>query len=199
MTALVLTLSMMQAGAVVLDNEYVKVTKNGAPCAVAPPSCGARVIVALAEVELAGMGAPRKLKRGDLAVFQAGEAHALPGGGDYLEVAFKPGHPPVKSPPALIPPDKNTLVYDGPEFFVFEEKLDPGDTRPRHSHSQRLVIVLNDTRLQQWPEGEPEVFRAQIPNDVHFNQPVTHVVKTVGAKPLRNIVIELKPSRSLKQ
>lgn len=199
MIALWVTLALMQAGAGVLDNEYVRVTKNGAPCAAAPAGCGARVIVALADVEVAGTDAPRKMRRGDIAVFQAGESHPAPRGGDYLEVAFKPGHPPVKSPPSLIPPDKNTIVYDGPEFFVFEEKLDPGDTRPRHSHSQRVVIVLNDTRLQQWPDGEPEMFRTQIPNDVRFNQEVTHVVKTVGEKPLRNIVIELKPSRPLKQ
>jgi hypothetical protein len=30
---------------------------------------------------------------------------------------------------------------------------------------------------------------------VHFNEPVIHVVKDVGARPLRNIVIELKKGR----
>ena len=39
------------------------------------------------------------------------------------------------------------------------------------------------------------VFRNQVPDDVHFNEPVTHVVKTAGEKPLRNIVIEFKPER----
>jgi hypothetical protein len=56
-----------------------------------------------------------------------------------------------------------------------------------------VVIVLNQTRLQQWPDGQPEMFRDQIPDDVRFNPPVVHVVKTVGDKPLRNIVIEFKP------
>ena len=55
-----------------------------------------------------------------------------------------------------------------------------------------MVIVLNKTRLQQWPDGQPELFRDQIPDDVRFNPPVVHVVKTVGDKPLRNIVIEFK-------
>ena len=56
-----------------------------------------------------------------------------------------------------------------------------------------IVIVLNDTKLQQWPDGQPEVFRTEVADDIKFNQPVTHTVKTIGDKPLRNIVIELKP------
>jgi hypothetical protein len=94
-----------------------------------------------------------------------------------------------------IQPEKNTLLYDGADFFIFEETLDPGQTRARHSHAQRLVIVLNATRLQQWPDGQPEVFRDQVPDDVHFNRPVVHMVRTVGEKPLRNIVIEFKPAK----
>ena len=60
-------------------------------------------------------------------------------------------------------------------------------------YSGNCLIVLNDTKLQQWPDGQPEVFRTEVPDEVKFNQPVTHVVKTIGDKPLRNIVIELKP------
>ncbi|HEY2942438.1 MAG TPA: hypothetical protein VGN09_08395, partial [Vicinamibacteria bacterium] len=71
--------------------------------------------------------------------------------------------------------------------------LAPGRTRGRHSHSQRVVVVLNETELRQWPDGGKEIVRPQVPDDVHFNQPVVHVVKTSGARPLRNIVIELKP------
>jgi hypothetical protein len=55
------------------------------------------------------------------------------------------------------------------------------------------VVVLNETELRQWPDGGKEIVRPQVPDDVHFNQPVVHVVKTSGARPLRNIVIELKP------
>jgi hypothetical protein len=55
-----------------------------------------------------------------------------------------------------------------------------------------VVVVINRTRLQQWPDGAPELFRDQVPDDVRFNPPVVHVVKTVGDQPLRNIVIELK-------
>jgi hypothetical protein len=183
---LLLTLAVAAA----LENEYVRVTRNGAPCAQGDPAaCGARVVVALGPATLGA----RRMTRGDIAVFDAGRAYTPPSGGNYLEVAFKPQHPPVKSPSEWIAADKNTLLYDGPRFFVFEEKLAPGETRPRHSHSQRVVIVLNKTRLQQWPDGRPALFRQQIPDDVRFNEPVIHVVKTVGDLPLRNIVIELKP------
>jgi hypothetical protein len=92
-------------------------------------------------------------------------------------------------------PDKNAIVHDASRFFVFEERLDPGDTRARHSHSQRLVVQLNKTRLQQWPDGEAEVLRDIVPGGVASNPAVIHVVKNVGDLPLRGIVIELKPER----
>ena len=197
MTILTALLWLLQAARpVILENAYVKVSKNAAPCAPAHKAgCGDRVVVALGTVDLVTPRGARKMTRGDIAVFEASDSYTPPTGSDYLEVVLKPFHPPVKSPAFLIPPEKNSLLYDGDRFFVFEEKLPPGETRARHSHSQRVVAVLNETRLQQWPEGAPEVFRNQVPNDVHFNEPVIHVVKTVGEKPLRNIVIEFKPER----
>jgi hypothetical protein len=182
-------------GSIVLENEYVRVTRNGAACAEPVPGCGDRILVALSAVELQSGGGVRNMTRGDIVVVSARERYTPPAAGEFLEVAIKPDHPPVKSAGVLIPPEKNTVLFDGPAFFVFEETLDPGDTRGRHSHSQRVVIVLNATRLQQWPEGQAEIFRDQIPDDVRFNPPVIHVVKTVGDRPLRNIVIELKPGR----
>jgi len=101
----------------------------------------------------------------------------------------------VESPPEIIPPEKNAIRYDGERFFIFEERLAPGDTRPRHSHSQRVVMQLNRTRLQQWPEGAPEVFVDVVPDRAAFNPPMIHTVKNVGAAPLRGIVIEFKPER----
>lgn len=189
MSVLLLTL-LLQTGSTALENDYVRVTRNGAPCASGEaPDCGERVIVALSTIELGN----KKMARGDIAVFEKNEAYTPPSGGDYVEVAWKPSFPPVQSPPEIIPAAKNTLLHDGDRFFVFEEKLDPGDTRPRHSHSQRVVVVLNETRLQQWPDGAPEVFKNQVPDRIGFNPPVIHIVKTIGDKPLRNIVIELKP------
>jgi hypothetical protein len=110
-------------------------------------------------------------------------------------VVFKPSPPPVQSPADLVPPDKNVTLYDGEKFFVFEERLAPGETRAKHGHSQRVVIQLNRTRLQQWPEGQPEVIRDIAPDTVGFNPPVVHTVKNVGTLPLRGIVIEFKPQR----
>ena len=184
----------VRADSVVLDNAYVRVSRNTAPCAAGAAACGDRVLVALGEVQLAGRKAG-PLSRGQVAVFRRGEAHAPPAG-EFLEVAFKPDRPRVEGPPVRIAPEKNELLYDGEAFFVFEEKLRPGETRSRHSHAQRVVVVINDTQLRQWPDGAPEVLRQQVPDDVHFNQPVVHVVKNVGANPLRNIVLELKPAPS---
>jgi hypothetical protein len=195
MTALLLLGAMLALDATVLDNDYVRVVRGGAPCAAAGPGCGDRVIVALGPIEIEKDGSLRRLSRGEIAVFEAGRKYAPPSKGDYAEVAFKAGRPRVQSPDELIPPEKNSVLYDGERLFIFEEKLEPGDTRERHSHSQRVVIVINETRLQQWPEGSPEIFKDQVPDTIKFNEPVIHVVKNVGGKPLRNVVIELKPER----
>jgi len=179
---------------VAVDNEYVRVTRDEAPCAVATePGCADRVIVALGDIELISGGLHRKMARGDIAVFRQGESYEPPTGGAYFEVVIKPNHPPVQSPSEIIPPEKNALRYEGERFFVFEERLAPGDTRPRHSHSQRVVMQLNRTRLEQWPEGKPPISVETVPDRAMFSQPVIHVVKNVGDMPLRGIVIEFKP------
>jgi hypothetical protein len=184
-----LLVAVLQANAVVLENDYVRVTKNAAPCATPSPSCGDRILVALGDVTLPS---GKTMKRGDLRVVNAGDAYSAPTNGPFVEVMIKPHHPPVKMPAELIAPEKNAVVYDGERLFIFEERLGPGETRARHSHRGRVVIVLNDTRLQQWPDGQPELFKDQIPDDIKFNEPVIHVVKNVGRNPMRNIVIELK-------
>lgn len=195
-----------QAPPVVLDNEHVRVARNHRYCAIAIPGCEQRVLVALGDVVVTRsrnyedkkrgvvggvVGPTVRLKRGDVMVLGRDESSTQPTG-EYLEVTIRQKRPPITSPSVLIPPDKNSILHENEDFFIFEEKLDPGDTRARHSHRGRVVIVLNKTRLQQWPDGFPEIFRDQIPDDVRFNPPVVHVVKTVGELPLRNIVIEFK-------
>lgn len=186
---------LLQASAPALENDYVRVMRDAAPCASASVTgCGDRVIVALGEIELRFGKSHRKMTRGDIAVFKPGESYDPPTG-SYFEVNIKPYHPPVQSPREIIPPEKNAIRYDGKRFFVFEERLAVGDTRPRHSHSQRVVMQLNRTRLQQWPDGQPEIFVDIVPDRAAFNPPVIHTAKNIGDAPLRGIVIEFKPER----
>jgi hypothetical protein len=185
---------LLTADQVALDNEYVRVTRGAAPCAAAStPDCGVRVVVALDNLVLTAGMSRRAMTRGDIAVFQPDEFYEPPTGGAFVEVAIKPMHPRVQSPAEIVAPEKNAMRYDGKEFFVFEERLAPGDTRSRHSHSQRVVIQLNQTRLQQWLDGQPPFFVETVPERVSFNAPVIHVVKNVGDTPLWGIVIEFKP------
>ncbi len=185
--------AVLTADQIALDNEYVQVSRDAAPCASSAPECGDRVIVSLGDTELVSGDLRRRMTRGDTAVFAPGESYAVAGAGEFFEVAIKPKHPPVQSPGEIIPPDKNAVCYDGERFFVFEEKLAPGDTRARHSHSQRVVIQLNQTRLQQWLDEGAPFFVETVPDRANFSPPVIHVVKNVGDTPLRGIVIEFKP------
>jgi hypothetical protein len=181
------------ANLVALDNEYVIVTRDAAPFAAAHAGVAERVIVALGDIELSAGDTHRQLVRGDVAVFTAEQEYQPPTGA-FLEVAIKSSHPPVKSPPEIIAPEKNAMLYDGPHIFVFEEKLPPGETRARHSHSQRVVIQLNRTRLQQWPDNSAEVVVETVPERVNFSAPVIHVVKNIGDTPLRGIIVEFQPT-----
>ena len=194
MSALLIWLAAANLAA--LDNEYVLVTRDAAPCAQAGvPGCADRVIVALGDIQVRSGETVRSLARGDVAAFSAGDSYEPPTGGPFLEVAIKPDHPPAESPGETILPEKNALRYDGDGFFVFEERLAPGDTRSRHSHSQRVIVQLNRTVLQQWPDGAPEKQVETVPDRVSFGLPVIHTVKNVGDTPLRGIVIEFKPGR----
>ena len=149
---------LLSANVVALDNDYVLVTRDAVQCASADDSgFSDHIIVALGDIEVSASNTGHRMVRGDIAVFKSGESFGLSPGASFFEVAIKTNHPRVESPPEIIPPEKNAMRYDGDDYFIFEEKLAPGDTRARHSHSQRVVMQLNRTRLQQWPDGKPEV------------------------------------------
>src|SRR6267378_4378907 len=156
-----------------LENDFVRVFRNSAPCAAGAASCGDRVLVALGSIEVSG----QKMERGDVKVFKPGERYSPPKGGEYLEVVIKPGHPKAIAPSAGSPPTPdNKILYDGKEFTIFEEKMQPGELSSRHSHNQRLAIFLNRTQVQQWTDGKSET-RELVPDLVTFRPAVVHMSK----------------------
>jgi quercetin dioxygenase-like cupin family protein len=172
-----------------VENDFVRVFKNSAPCAAAGPSCGVRVVVGLGSVEVNG----QKMERGDIKVFKAGESYSPPKSGNFLEVSIKPTHPKVMPPGAGTPPPPgNKALYDGKDFTVFAEVMQPGEYSAPHSHNLRLAIFLNDTKVQQWTDGKEET-RELVPDVVTWRPAVVHASKDVGTVPIRNILIEFKP------
>jgi len=172
-----------------LENDFVRVFRNSAPCAAGAASCGDRIVVALGSIEVSG----QKMERGDVKIFKTGEKYAPPKSGEYLEVVIKPGHPKVMALSAGTPPPPgNKVLYDGKEFTIFEEKMQPGETSSSHSHNQRVAIFLNRTQVQQWTDGKSET-RELVPDLVTFRPAVVHISKDVGDIPIRNILIEFKP------
>ena len=186
--ALALLLQAMQASPVV-ENEYVRVFKNSAPCAMGAAPCGERIVLALGSVEVNG----KKMERGEVLGFKAGERYSTPKGGDFLEVSIKPAHPKVAVPARGTPPAPgNKVLYDGKDVTVFEEKMQPGEYGAPHSHNLRLAIFLNDTLVQQWTDGKDET-RELVPDTVMWRPAVVHASKDVGTIPIHNILIEFKP------
>jgi hypothetical protein len=176
---------------IVFDNDYVQVNRDTVVCAQPAPACRDRAVLAMGELELRSGGSTRKMKRGEVAVFKAGESYQPPSG-PYYEVVVKPNHPPVKCPSELIPPAKNAIVHDGERFFVYEERLPVGDTRARHSHCQRIEVRVNQgPALRQIIDGRDA---PQEPAPVvNFREPVIHTVTNVGDMPLWNFILEFKP------
>ena len=191
------TLFLFQAAEPVplLDNDFVRVFRDFAPCAGAGTSCGDRVVVALGSITLNG----ENIARGDIKVFTAGQRYSAPTGGDYLEVSIKPTHPKVAVPSAQTPPaPDNKILYDCKDFAVFAEKMQPGEMSSVHSHNQRVAIFLNKTQVEQWegaalpPAGKGSV-RDLIPDTVMWRPAVVHASKDVGKLPISNLLIEFKP------
>jgi len=196
--AVALVAAFLNAGplwaAAALENGYVLVSRDDAPCAQAStPGCAERVIVAMGEVQLRFGKVLRAMRRGEVAVFKAGESYQPPTGGAFFEVAIKPDHPPAKSPAEIIPPAKNTNLYEGERFFIYEERLAPGDTRERHSHGQRVEIRINQgPLLRQIIDGKDAP--QEPPSVVNFREPVVHSVTNVGDMPLWNLILEFRPA-----
>jgi hypothetical protein len=174
---------------IALENEYVRVSRDTAPFAAV--GNGDRVIVAVAPLSFLAGSALQSLERGEFFVFGDGDTYQLPDGASFFEVALKPDRPRVKEPPELIPPAKNTMLYEGERFFVYEESLDVGDIRPRHSHCQRVEIRLNNGPMLEQTFDPPRP--PMQPNIVNWREPVIHTVRNVGDMPLRNLIIEFKP------
>src|SRR4030088_751817 len=68
-----------------LENDYVLVSRDDAPCAQgSTPGCAERVIVAMGEIELRFGKVVRAMRRGEVAVFKAGGCYPSPAGGGIL-------------------------------------------------------------------------------------------------------------------
>lgn len=180
--------------ATALENDYVLVSRNIAPCAVASEGrCEDRVILAMGDLRLASDGKKRELKRAEIAVFGPKQSYEVAVGSPFFEIAIKPKHPPVRAPAERIPAPANLAVHQGKTFFIYEEILPVGGTRPRHSHAQRVEIRLNlgpMLRQQVWRDGKMTEIEPVI---VHWREPVIHVVHNIGDLPLRNFILEFIP------
>jgi hypothetical protein len=171
------------------DNQFVRVTRDAAPCANGAASCGDRIVIALGSITLNG----QPMKRGDVKVFTAGQRYAPPSGGEYLEVSVKPTHPRSALPPKQEPRSPNLeVLYENNDFIVFHESMQPGELGPEHSHYQRLTVTLNSTKVQQWTDGKVAV-RDLVADSVGFGPAITHTSKDVGSAPISNLSIEFKP------
>ena len=180
--------------ATVLENDYVLVSRNIAPCATATVDrCEDRVILAMGELTLMSASKKRVMKREEISVFGAGQSYEVAVGSPFFEIAIKPKHPPIRAPAERIAAPANLAVHQGKTFFIYTEILPVEQTRPRHSHAQRVEIRLNSgpmLRQQVWRDGKMGEIEPVI---VNWREPVIHAVTNIGDMPLRNFILEFIP------
>src|SRR5215510_5140335 len=84
---LVATHAQAQPGAkpaTALENDYVIVSRNIAPCATATPDkCEDRVILAMGDLTLTSGAKKREMKRAEIAVFGAGQSFEIKVGSPF--------------------------------------------------------------------------------------------------------------------
>jgi hypothetical protein len=171
------------APAALPDNEFVRVTRDAAPCAGGDASTST-------DATLTGS---TTLQRGDVKVFPKGERYTPPASGEYLEVAVKPNHPRSVLPPKQAPRSPNLhVLFENNDFIVFHESMQPGELGPEHSHYQRLTVTLATTKVEQWTDGK-EVVCDLTADTVGFGPALTHTSKALGPGVLSNLSIEFKP------
>jgi hypothetical protein len=180
--------------AIALENEYVLVGRNMAPCATATKGkCEDRVILAMGDLTLTVGSKKHDMKRAEIAVFGARQSYEIAVGLPFFEIAIKPGHPPITAPAQRNPTPDNPALHQGKTFIVYEEVLPVGGTRPRESHAQRVEIRLNSgpmLRQQVWRDGKMIEIEPAL---VSWREPVVRVVDNIGDLPLRNFILEFIP------
>ena len=89
-------------------------------------------------------------------------------------------------------PETQTLVIDNMFVRVFDIRVPPGVTEPRHSHPHGVTVALseydNETRVDggQWVRSHAKA------GEVKWAEPVTHEARNIGATEQHVIRIELK-------
>src|SRR3977135_3307282 len=77
--------------AAALENDYVLVSRDDAPCAQgSTPGCAERVVVAMGEIQLRFGKVLRAMRHAEVAVFKAGESFRPPTGGALFATGTTP-------------------------------------------------------------------------------------------------------------
>lgn len=89
------------------------------------------------------------------------------------------------------------LLFENDRVRVWDLRLAPGEQTPFHRHATHyLYVVIGDGELQTlYPDGTADPPRAMADGDVRFREvpgESVHAARNVGARPWRNIVIELR-------
>lgn len=68
-----------------------------------------------------------------------------------------------------------------------------GQTIPMHSHPNYVVYTLNAFKARIRLKDGTERISQREAGEAYWNEPITHSVENLGATPVHNLIVELKP------
>jgi hypothetical protein len=117
-----------------LENDFVRVFRNRAPCAAGTASCGDRVVVALGSME----GSGQKMERGDIKVFQTGEKYSPPTRLENTSKSLLSLGIPMRSPQVL-----SHLLHQVTRFCTMERNSPFLRRKCSQASSVRVTVTIN--------------------------------------------------------
>lgn len=89
--------------------------------------------------------------------------------------------------------DTQKLLFENEFVRVYELRVPPGVSEPRHSHGRGVTVALTDydNRLESYPDGKITERHTKF-GETRWAEPVTHVARNTGKTEQRVIRVELK-------
>jgi quercetin dioxygenase-like cupin family protein len=101
--------------------------------------------------------------------------------------------PPDHIDPALVSPDKYTVLLENEHVRVLEYQILPGEKEAWHTHPPKVAYILSGGKLRITTEdGDSFVVEEDSDNVAWMNAVGRHFGENIGTTPIRIVLVEIK-------
>ena len=101
-------------------------------------------------------------------------------------------HVHAQDPVTVAPNVYKKILLENDNIRVVQVELAPQETIPWHSHPDHFVYAITDGKLEITDKGKPAVVTEIKAGEAVYMIATTHMVKNIGANPIKFIVTDLK-------